>query len=93
MKTLEIIEKERLSEIAFSRNEVLSNPEDRKIRHADLERAQTLGNLLQTKVKITFESLEGIHYQVQTTVWAVGTDYISLKGGKTIPVRAILSVT
>lgn len=92
MKTLAIIDKELLSEISFSREDVLSTPELRKQRLAELYRAQTLGNLLQTKVSITFETRDGQLHQVNTTVWAVGDEFIALKGGKSIPIRSIHAV-
>ncbi len=92
MKTIELIEKEQISQLQFGKKEVLINPEDRKKRMADLYRSQTLGNLLQTKVKLTFESADEHTYQVNTTVWAVGADFISLKGGVYIPIHAILHV-
>ena len=92
MKTLAIIEKELLSELSFTKEDVLTTPDQRKQRFAELQRAQTLGNLLQTKVFITFETRDGSLHQVHTTVWAVGEDFISLKGGKSIPIRAIHSV-
>jgi hypothetical protein len=92
MRILEIITKEQISNFQFSKKDVLSSKEDQKLRMADLQRAQTLGNLLQSKVKLTFESAEGIVYQVETTVWAVGNDYVSLKGGKVIPIISIHKV-
>jgi hypothetical protein len=92
MRILEIINKEQISNFQFSKKDVLSSKEDQKLRMADLQRAQTLGNLLQSKVKLTFESAEGIVYQVETTVWAVGNDYVSLKGGKVIPIISIHKV-
>jgi hypothetical protein len=92
MRILEIITKEQISNFQFSKKDVLSSKEDQKLRMADLQRAQTLGNLLQSKVKLTFESAEGIFYQVETTVWAVGNDYVSLKGGKVIPIISIHKV-
>ncbi|MFN3758660.1 MAG: hypothetical protein ACK4SF_05535 [Algoriphagus aquaeductus] len=92
MKTITLIEKEQISQLNFGKKEVLNNPEDRKKRLADLYRSQTLGNLLQTKVKIIFETADEQVYQVNTTVWAVGSDFISLKGGVYIPINAILEV-
>lgn len=93
MKTIEIIEKESIPQLTFSKKEVLVDPEERKQRMADLYRSQTLGNLLQSKVKLIFETSDGQSYQVDTTVWAVGSDFVSLKGGVTIPIHAILKVT
>ncbi len=92
MKTITLIEKEQISQLNFGKKEVLNNPEDRKKRLADLYRSQTLGNLLQTKVKIIFETADEQVYQVNTTVWAVGSDFISLKGGVYVPINAILEV-
>lgn len=92
MKIITKIEKEDLINLPFTKEEVLLNPEDRKMRMADLNRSQTLGNLLQTKVKIIFESKDRGSFEVHTTVWAVGSNFISLKGGTTIPIHAIHKV-
>ncbi|MBC6368279.1 hypothetical protein [Algoriphagus sp. AK58] len=92
MKTITQIEKEQIPLLSFGKKDVLTNPDDRKNRLADLYRSQTLGNLLQTKVKLTFETSDEQVYQVYTTVWAVGTEFISLKGGAYIPINAILEV-
>lgn len=92
MKTVEVIEKEQISNLSFTKRDVISNPEERNIRLADLYRSQTLGNLLRTKVKLTFESADERVFQVYTTVWAVGSDFITLKGGVYIPICSILKV-
>ena len=41
------------------------------------------------KVKIKFRNFANKLMTVQTTIWAWGGDYISLKGGKSIPVKCI----
>ena len=92
MKTILTIDKENISSLSFSKSDVILNPEDQKKRMADLYRSQTLGNLLQTKVKLTFEAADLNTYQVETTVWAVGDTFISLKGGIYLPISAILRV-
>jgi hypothetical protein len=92
MKTIEIINKEQISSLQFSKKEVLLTADELSKRTAHLYRAQTLGNLLQSKVKLVFETANGSLYQVETTVWAVGNDFISLKGGMVIPVSAIHKV-
>ncbi|WP_075349593.1 hypothetical protein [Algoriphagus marinus] len=92
MKTIEIIDKEQISNFQFSKKEVLLTPDDLKRRFADLQRAQTLGNLLQSKVKLIFETADSRIFQVETTIWAVGNDFISLKGGMVIPINAIHKV-
>lgn len=92
MKTIETIEKENIPQLSFSKKEVISDPEERNKRMTDLYRSQTLGNLLQTKVKITFETADEQTYLVDTTVWAVGNSFVSLKGGIYLPIHAILHV-
>ena len=92
MKTILTINKENISILSFVKSDVILNPEDQKKRMADLYRSQTLGNLLQTKVKLTFEAADLNTYQVETTVWAVGDTFISLKGGIYLPICAILRV-
>lgn len=92
MNTVELIEKEEISNVSFSKRELITDPEERKNRLADLYRSQTLGNLLHTKVKLTFQSADERVFQVHTTVWAVGSDFVSLKGGVYIPIGSILKV-
>lgn len=91
MKTILSIDKEELPNLSFAKKDVILDPENQKKRMADLYRSQTLGNLLQTKVKIIFEADQQT-YQVETTVWAVGDTFISLKGGMYLPIRSILQV-
>ena len=57
----------------------------------DLERATTLGNVEQTKIKIIFEDTESIK-QVETTIWATTDKRIILKGGVVIPISRIHEV-
>lgn len=92
MQTIDIITKEEISSLRFSSTEVLFTAEEVSKRAADLQRAQTLGNLLQSKVKLVFKTAVGSFCLVETTVWAVGKDFISLKGGIFIPIRAIYKV-
>ncbi len=92
MKTIEKIEKEDIKNLKFNKIEVLSSDVDVKNRWNDLYRAQALGNLLQSKVHITFETADQRVYRVNTTIWAVGQDFITLKGGIHIPISAIFEV-
>ncbi|PRY88147.1 hypothetical protein [Mongoliibacter ruber] len=92
MKTVEKIEKEEIINLKFSRKEVLQEDVKRKQRNFELMRAQALGNLLKNKVNITFETADEKVFQVSTTVWAVGSDYVSLKKNLFIPINAILEV-
>lgn len=92
MKIFENIEKEKIPNLSFSKNEVLADPEERLKRLNDLFRSQTLGNLHQSKVKLTFEAADNRVYQVDTTIWAVGNSFVSLKGGINIPINSILKI-
>lgn len=59
--------------------------------HQQADRAVRLGNGNKSKVKIIFQTKEGIK-MVHTTVWAATEDFILLKGGKAIPMDAILDI-
>lgn len=92
MKTILKIEKEQIRDLVFCKRDVLDDEAARKKRNFDLMRAQALGNLIQAKVSITFECEDKKIYQVNTTVWAVGKDFILLKGNTHIPIRTIHEV-
>ncbi|WP_194777386.1 hypothetical protein [Pararhodonellum marinum] len=93
MKTITAIEKEAIRDLKFCKREVLFNPEDRKKRYANLMRGQALGNLVRSKVKITFETADENLYQVDTTIWATGQEFVALKCGINIPINAIHEVS
>jgi hypothetical protein len=92
MKTIERIEKEDIKNLKFNKKEVLLTDIEIKKRWNDLFRAQALGNLLQSKVQINFKTADEKTYVVNTTIWAVGQEFITLKGGIHIPINAVLEV-
>jgi hypothetical protein len=92
MNTAETIEKENIPSLNFSKREVLTDPDERLKRLNDLFRSQSLGNLHQSKVKLTFEAADHHVYQVNTTIWAVGNAFVSLKGGVNIPIHSIFKI-
>lgn len=92
MKTIEKIEKEDIKNLSFNKKEVLSTDVEIKKRWNELFRAQALGNLLQSKVHITFVTADERSFIVYTTIWAVGQEFITLKGGIHIPVNAVFEV-
>ena len=57
----------------------------------DLDYAVRLGNEHKGKTTVTFVSKEGI-YQVETTIWSVTDNELSLKGGIHIPLKSITDV-
>ena len=91
-KTALKINKESIKDLSFSKKEVLMDSESRLMRNHDLHRAQILGNLSRSKVCIWFEAANQKTYQVETTIWAVGPQFVTLKGGVAIPINAILKV-
>ncbi|MCC5938701.1 MAG: hypothetical protein JJU34_15580 [Lunatimonas sp.] len=86
------IDKEAVREITFSKTDVLIDEDARKLRNHDLHRAQILGNSSKNKVAITFEAENRKAYQIETTIWCVGSQFITLKGGVCIPIQSIAKV-
>lgn len=85
------IEKEEISKLSFPEKDVLNSNKEKSQRKKELERAMTLGNLEQIKMKIFFEDDREKRY-VNTTIWAVTTDRIVLKQGVTIPIHRISKI-
>lgn len=56
-----------------------------------LNYAVRLGNEFKSKTTITFNTTEGPR-SVETTVWSLTENYISLKGGILLPLNSILNV-
>lgn len=84
----ETIEKERIHSLKFPNEEVLQNEEAISQRDVDLNRAQSLGNLEHSKMKIFFEDSQS-QKVVETTVWAVTNSSVILKKGAEIPINRI----
>lgn len=86
--TFEKIEKENISGLKFPNTEVLDDAEKIKDRTNDLNRALSLGNLEQTKIKIYFEDESSLK-MVETTVWGVTDKRVILKQGVVIPINRV----
>lgn len=88
----QVIAKEQVpGMITLNPADVLQTEVERKHRNRMLYLAMILGNGYKSKVKITFESLDGPR-QVETTVWATTEKNVMLKSGITIPVNSIYGV-
>ncbi len=85
------IEKEQIENLKFPSTEVLSTTEKINERHAELNRALTLGNREHTKIKIYFEDDTSCKV-VETTVWGVTDKRVILKQGVVIPIHRVHSV-
>jgi len=80
--------KEDISKLSFHRDFEI----DQKIDLRDkLEKAAILGNIYHSKVVIYFDDDEGPK-KVETTIWAVGSKFVCLKGGLWIPISRISEV-
>ena len=92
MKNVTEIQKEHLAMVNFQKADVLLDGISRQKRLYNLNRALSLGNLFHSKVKIIFMTSAGTLQQVDTTVWSMSEDFILLKGGNFIPVKAIVEL-
>ncbi|WP_266204399.1 hypothetical protein [Pontibacter kalidii] len=92
VNTIPMLEKEQIPFLRFGHDDVLTDPEARKKRMWDLNRAAMLGNGYRGKVEITFQTADGKLHRVDTTVWAVDDRYMTLKAGCSIPVTSIIGI-
>lgn len=92
MNSAQIIQKEQLGQYRFSATEVLRGDWEKVYRLFSLRRAERLGNNFKGKVKITFRTFTNEIKTIDTTVWSATDEFVSVKGGMSIPVRAIMSV-
>jgi len=92
MENITTVQKEQLSSFKFYQNEVIPEKVLQRLRKFDLDRALILGNIDHSKVTLVLKTSEGSLLQVKTTVWAVTDDYICLKGGISIPIKAVVDI-
>jgi hypothetical protein len=86
-----LIEKETIEGLKFVQKDILTHKDEILHRKRELERASTMGNTDHTKVKLIFETKDGLR-EVETTIWAVTEQYVTLKGHIQIPIHAIKEV-
>ena len=84
-----VIPEDILRNTSFIDREVHSDKWRRSLRSHNLRKALKLGNLYKRKVKIHYMTLEGVLHKIETSVWAVGDKFVSLKKGNTIPIHSI----
>lgn len=92
METIELLPKERLSEITFVKEDVLQDPAKKRLREIYLKKAELLGNAYKGKVKMIFKTANGSIFGVETTIWAADENHITIKGGVSIPTKPILDI-
>ena len=86
----EVVSRDIIPTLRFPSYDVLTTTGERQQRRWQAERAVTLGNGYQSKVDIYFQTSDGLTKRVHTTVWASDAEYLSLKSGKVLPLRAVL---
>ncbi|GAB2782735.1 hypothetical protein HNQ93_002212 [Hymenobacter luteus] len=89
--TIETVEKEVIPTLRFPTEDVLTDKAEIQRRRHDAERAATLGNAYHGKLDIYFQTADGSVKRVYTTVWATHEEYLTLKSGISLPLRAVLS--
>ncbi|MCX8144660.1 MAG: hypothetical protein N3F62_10470 [Bacteroidia bacterium] len=87
----EPIEKEKIGELKFPQEDVLTDENARKDRWNELQRATTLGNLDKIKFKIYFADENSYRY-TETTIWGLTEKRVILKQGVMIPVNRIFYI-
>jgi hypothetical protein len=92
METIATVQKEQINTLKFFRDEVIDEKVRQRLRKFDLDRALILGNIDHNKVTIIFKTEDGTLLQVKTTIWAVTEEYVALKGGVHIPIKAIVDL-
>ncbi|HLU88229.1 MAG TPA: hypothetical protein VKZ51_00245 [Cyclobacteriaceae bacterium] len=92
MENITTVQKEQLNSFRFYQTEVISEQVLQRLRKFDLDRALVLGNIDHNKVTIVLKTIDGALLQVKTTVWAVTDDYVCLKGGIYVPIKAIVDI-
>ncbi|QKG56074.1 hypothetical protein GKZ68_05125 [Hymenobacter sp. BRD128] len=87
---VETVEKESIPSLRFSQEDVLTDKTQLERRRADAERAARLGNAYHGKLDIFFQTADSQTKRVQTTVWSAHPEYLTLKAGIMLPLRAVL---
>jgi hypothetical protein len=88
---IETIEKEVIPTIQFAPADVLAHDQAaRERRLVDADRAARLGNAYHGKLDIFFQNATGQTLRVQTTIWGAHPEYLTLKAGIMLPLRAIV---
>ncbi|GAA4350264.1 hypothetical protein GCM10023185_07900 [Hymenobacter saemangeumensis] len=89
MTDVETVAKEELHMMHYPQEDVLKTEAERRHRAHEAQRAVTLGNAYHGKLDIYFQTADGATKRVQTTVWAADDEYLTLKSGVSIPMRAV----
>lgn len=89
---IEVLPKESLTDMKFISEDVLDSEPRRRLRNIYLKKAELLGNSYKGKVKIYFKNHVHKIFAVETTLWYVDENNISLKGGINIPTKSVVGI-
>lgn len=89
---VKLVQKEDLTCFKFAKVDVLVDDAKRRLRSIYMKKAELLGNGYKGKVKLIFLSETLEPHAVETTIWAVNEEYISLKGGVNIPTKSVCEI-
>ena len=88
---IETIDRKQLAAVDFSHDDVLAaDAAAQKLRRAEADRAALLANVHQTKATIFFRTADGQTKRVRAHVLGAHADYLTLKDGMLLPIRAVL---
>ena len=90
-QTIETIDRKDLPAVVFVHDDVLASDSDaQKLRRAEADRAALLANAHQTKATIFFRTADGQTKRVRAHVLGAHAEYLTLKDGMLLPIRAVL---
>jgi hypothetical protein len=84
---IQTIEKESITGLRFVKQSSVTDLDLESI----LTSARRLGNEFKGKVRIVFQTEDGLK-QTETTIWGFTPEYIQLKGAVYIPIESIVSI-
>lgn len=90
-RSLPVTSKDELSKVTFNNNDVLTRPEDIRVRRTNLDKAISLGRSEKYKTSIVLKSDDNL-FRIETNVLSIQSDSILTSDGLTIPLICIYSV-
>lgn len=84
------IEKELIPTLRFGPEDVLTTDPAAEQRRRDAERAARLGNAHHGKLDIFFQTADRQTLRGHPAVWGAHPEYLTLKAGILLPLRAVL---
>jgi hypothetical protein len=86
------IDKSIITDLKFSKEDVLTTQDARRLRDWKLNRALQVGNNYKTHVNLIFQDVDHHIYSTELTVWAVTENQVVLKGTMMVPIISVIDV-